>query len=173
MLSPDIACHNKRHTFSRVTSMRKARAFHLGLHRLASCLAWPLPSFVCSSSPLSSTMSGLRRLAQTNNNASASPRPVKSVSNSSVPSPSTPIRNGSAAPSTPRTRIVYANSPVTSPSLSASLPFDWEAVRSNAPPPYSTPTNKRVRDLRKSQVGVAPGTPTRQRVVRKKSLAER
>ncbi|KAI8989644.1 hypothetical protein BD414DRAFT_414315 [Trametes punicea] len=114
-------------------------------------------------------MSSLRRLAQTNAAVSASPRAGGSASVSAVPSPSTPVRGN---PSTPRTRLVYPISPVTSPSLSASQPFDWEAARSRRPPPYATPIAGKRRQ-RGSDVGTpGMGTPGR-RIVRKKSLYER
>ncbi|KAI0934498.1 hypothetical protein AcV5_006325 [Taiwanofungus camphoratus] len=128
----------------------------------------------------------LRRLAQTNNAATAtsSPRPSSSISSPASPgvSPSTPLRSGGAGPSTPRTRLVYPISPVTSPSLSASTPFDWAAARSRRPPPYATPVGKRVRGLRTSDVGTlgfaspglgTPGARKRERVVRKKGFLER
>ncbi|TFY51636.1 hypothetical protein EVJ58_g10459 [Rhodofomes roseus] len=121
-------------------------------------------------------MSSLRRLAQTNNaNVAASPR--QHASASSQASPTTPVRTPQ------RTRIVYGNSPVTSPSISASTPFDWEAARSYKPPPYATPlANRRLRGLRQGDVGSPAtgspgyGTPNakrRERVVRKKSLVEK
>ncbi|OCH85309.1 hypothetical protein OBBRIDRAFT_798308 [Obba rivulosa] len=117
----------------------------------------------------------LRRFAQAN--SAASPRPSSSAP-SPFESPTTPSRtntNGAAPLSTPRTRIVYPYSPASSPSLSASVPFDWEAARSRRPPPYATPVKKGARG-RKSELGVAPGTPLRtpaKRVVRKRTLAEK
>lgn len=120
-------------------------------------------------------MSSLRRLAQTNNaNVAASPRQQASASTQA--SPTTPVRTPQ------RTRIVYPVSPVTSPSISASTPFDWEAAKSYRPPPYATPlANRRVRGLRQSDVGTPiPGSPVfgtpgrrRERAVRKKSLVEK
>ncbi|CDO72912.1 hypothetical protein BN946_scf185002.g97 [Trametes cinnabarina] len=111
-------------------------------------------------------MSSLRRLAQANAAVSASPaRSGGATSASGAPSPSTPLR-------TPRTRLVYPISPVTSPSLSASQPFDWQAARSRRPPPYSTPISSK-RNKRPSDGGTPGiGTPGK-RVVRKKSLYER
>ncbi|KAI0372873.1 hypothetical protein BV20DRAFT_990222 [Pilatotrama ljubarskyi] len=109
-------------------------------------------------------MSSLRRLAQTNAAVSASPRASGSTNASTAASPSTPVRN--------RARLVYPISPVTSPSLSASQPFDWEAARSRRPPPYGTPTPAKRRS-RASDVGTPGlGTPGK-RVVRKKSLYDR
>ena len=115
---------------------------------------------------LPNPMSSLRRLAQTNAAVSASPRTGGAASASAAASPSTPVR-----PSTPRTRLVYPISPVTSPSLSASQPFDWEAARSRRPPPYATPLNAK-RKNRSSDIGTPGKTPSK-RVVRKKSLYER
>jgi len=51
------------------------------------------------------------------------------------------------------------------PSISSSVPFDWEAARSLRPPPYATPRTKTVR--------TSTGTPSRKAVVRKKSLYEK
>ncbi|KAI0341814.1 hypothetical protein BDW22DRAFT_1396666 [Trametopsis cervina] len=98
-------------------------------------------------------MSALRRFAQ-ENHASTATSPAS-------PAPSTPVR-GQAGPSTPRTRLVYPHSPLTSPSLSASTPFDWEAARARRPPPYATPLAKRTRTPAKKE-----------RVIRKKSLIEK
>lgn len=114
------------------------------------------------------SMSSLRRFAQTNAAVSASPRAGGSTSASTAASPTTPVRGN---PTTPRARLIYPISPVTSPSLSASQPFDWEAARSRRPPPYSTPSGKRK--SRSSDVGTpGMGTPGK-RVVRKKSLYDR
>lgn len=112
-------------------------------------------------------MSALRRLAQTNAAVSATPRGSGSANASGLPSPVTPVRGG-GLPTTPRARLVYPPSPVTSPSRSAALPFDWEAVRRRGPPPYATPQLGR-RVNRTNDVG----TPGKTRVVRKKSLYER
>ncbi|KAI0780717.1 hypothetical protein BD413DRAFT_499532 [Trametes elegans] len=110
-------------------------------------------------------MSTLRRFAQTNAAVSASPRAAAS----NAVSPTTPVRGN---PSTPRARLVYPISPVTSPSLSASQPFDWEAARSRRPPPYGTPISGKRRN-RPSDAGTpAMGTPGK-RIVRKKSLYDR
>ncbi|KZT70117.1 hypothetical protein DAEQUDRAFT_689622 [Daedalea quercina L-15889] len=121
-------------------------------------------------------MSSLRRLAQTNNaNVAASPRQHASASTQA--SPTTPVRTPQ------RTRIVYPVSPVTSPSISASTPFDWEAAKSYKPPPYATPlANRRVRGLRQSDIGTpatgspgfgTPNTRRRERVIRKKTIVEK
>ncbi|PSR94100.1 hypothetical protein PHLCEN_2v4528 [Hermanssonia centrifuga] len=106
----------------------------------------------------------LRKLAQANNAATTNSR-----DSSAQASPSTPVK-GAPRPSTPRTKLVYPHSPMTSPSLSASTPFDWDAARARKPPPYSTPTaaGKRIRALRNDLA--TQGTPTKQRVVRKKGL---
>lgn len=65
--------------------------------------------------------------------------------------PITPARN-------PRHSIVYAHSPLSTPSLSASVPFDWEAAKGNRPAPYQTPSGSRVRRMRAS-MGVGTDTP--------------
>ncbi|KAF9818630.1 hypothetical protein IEO21_02610 [Rhodonia placenta] len=128
-------------------------------------------------------MSQLRRFAQTNNATVGTSTPRRGSTSASPASvPSTPVR-GTPVPVTPRTRLVYPISPATSPSISASTPFDWEAARSQRPPPYATPLQgKRVRGLRQSEVGtpgaaspgpLTPGGKRSQRVVRKKGLVER
>ncbi|CAL1705050.1 unnamed protein product [Somion occarium] len=113
-------------------------------------------------------MSALRRFAQTNHAVTNSPRTSDS---SAQASPSTPTKGQNGyLPSTPRTRLVYPISPVTSPSLSASTPFDWEAARAHKPPPYASPlARKRVRTL---QHGGSPSTPLK-RVIRKKGFVEK
>ncbi|KAJ8078784.1 hypothetical protein PM082_013067 [Marasmius tenuissimus] len=98
----------------------------------------------------------LRRLAQSNNAATA---------------PSSP-----AAPVTPRPRaarqsIGIHHSPAATPSISSSTPFDWEAARSRRPPPYTTPARNGSRLSRGGTT--ASGTPARRAVVRKKSFVEK
>ena len=98
----------------------------------------------------------LRRLAQ-ENHASGSPQ--------------TQSMNGSL-PITPRPRPSYAihRSPADTPSISSSIPFDWEAARSRAPPPYASPLGTRSR--KSVGTGTSTGTP-RKGIVRKKSVFER
>ncbi|RDB21044.1 hypothetical protein Hypma_011610 [Hypsizygus marmoreus] len=111
----------------------------------------------------------LRRFAQTNHTATASPRSPQSSSGTSSPLTSA---NGKL-PSTPRNRVSMGayRSPASTPSISSSIPFDWNAARSHKPPPYGTPLQNR---RRKSQgVGGSDlGTPAR-RVVRKKGFVEK
>lgn len=120
----------------------------------------------------------LRRFAQTQKAKTSSPSRVSTSPIAHVSLPSTPIR-GAAMQAAPHTRLVYPISPVTSPSLSASTAFDWEAARSSRPPPYSSPAARRVRNLRQSDVGTGspgpatPGGHRRERIVRKKGLIER
>lgn len=110
----------------------------------------------------------LRRFAQ-ENYAGVTGSPRSSAPQSSNSSPKSPLVN---PPSTPRNRpsIGLYRSPASTPSISSSIPFDWEAARSRRPPPYSTPQNK----IRKS-VGVSNGngTSARKAVIRKKSLYEK
>lgn len=108
----------------------------------------------------------LRRLAQTNNAASASPRNPDSPAS---PSPLGSSVNG-ALPSTPRNRVSMGayRSPASTPSISSSIPFDWNAARSRKPPPYGSPLQSRSQGVG----GSIPSTP-RKRVVRKKSLVEK
>jgi hypothetical protein len=106
----------------------------------------------------------LRRFAQ-ENNAGVAASPHQSIHSS----PKSPLVN---TPTTPRTRpsIGIYRSPASTPSISSSIPFDWEAARAYRPPPYATPQNK----VRKT-AGVSNGsaTPARKAVIRKKSLFER
>lgn len=148
------------HSPSRTRSPRHPRVRRLPC--LLSSLRPPQAS-VSASAP-TTLMSSLRRLAQTNAAVSASPRAGQA---SVSVGPTTPVRG--SGPSTPRTRLVYPISPVTSPSLSASTPFDWEAARARRPPPYATPK----RNSRQSDVGTAGKATPGRRVVRKKSLYDR
>lgn len=64
----------------------------------------------------------------------------------------------------------------TPPSITQTVPFDWEAARGNAPPPYGTPVHaaKNPRSSRLSMVGDADSpTLKRERVVRKAGYFER
>jgi hypothetical protein len=101
----------------------------------------------------------LRRFAH-ENNAAASPR---SPEGRPPPSP----LNG-FPPTTPRRSFGIHRSPADTPSISSSVPFDWDAARSRAPPPYSTPIKGR------KSVGTATpsGTP-RKAIIRKKGIIER
>lgn len=109
----------------------------------------------------------LRRWAQTNNaNVNGSPR-VKSPNSPGMNSPSAPGTPGSA-PSSPRPRVSYIYSPSATPSISSSVPFDWDAVRSMKPPPYGSPAQAKRRMATK-----ATATVTRKGVTRKKGLIER
>ena len=111
----------------------------------------------------------LRRFAQTNH-AGAQATSPRSSDGSVGSSPSTPMK-AKGTPPTPRTRLIYPHSPLTSPSLSASTPFDWEAARLRKPPPYGTPlAGKRARAARKSS-DTAPAAP--KRVIRRKGIVER
>jgi hypothetical protein len=112
------------------------------------------------------TAMALRRLAQ-ENNAFNSPR-SSTTGNDESPGPK--------LPKTPRNRVsigVY-RSPVMGPSRSASIPFDWEAARSLATPPYGTPMQRKAR--RSMGVGSGMDTPNktpRKALVRKRSLWKR
>ncbi|KAA1471164.1 hypothetical protein DENSPDRAFT_96624 [Dentipellis sp. KUC8613] len=113
----------------------------------------------------------LRRIAQTNN--MSSPRPSSTHSRDSSAGPSSP-----AFPSTPRPRLSHpvtiVRSPLTTPSLSASVPFDWDAARSRRNPPYPSPASAKAPGRgRKSELGGLQGTPAKKRVVRKKSFFEK
>ncbi|KAG5727972.1 hypothetical protein E4T56_gene19409 [Termitomyces sp. T112] len=101
----------------------------------------------------------LRRLAQANNAAVHTGSPRSPESNSGKDSPRMSL------PSTPRNRTCISayRSPASTPSISSSIPFDWEAARSRKPAPYGTLGQNRVRGA---------GTPVK-RVVREKGFVER
>ncbi|KIP09488.1 hypothetical protein PHLGIDRAFT_126236, partial [Phlebiopsis gigantea 11061_1 CR5-6] len=104
----------------------------------------------------------LRRLAQANAATTTnSPRKYDTAA-----SPRTPIK-GLPGPSTPRAKLIYPPSPMTSPSLSASLPFDWDAARGRRPPPYPTP--KRPQTTTPDTMG----TKDKKKNVRKRTMAEK
>ncbi|KAG6900887.1 hypothetical protein C0993_010006 [Termitomyces sp. T159_Od127] len=107
----------------------------------------------------------LRRLAQANNAAASTGSPRKPGSSSTNHSPRP---ESTTLPATPRNRasIGTYRSPASTPSISSSIPFDWDAARSRKPPPYGTPPQNRARQ----SIGV--GTPVK-RVIRKKSFVER
>ncbi|KII88506.1 hypothetical protein PLICRDRAFT_111185 [Plicaturopsis crispa FD-325 SS-3] len=108
----------------------------------------------------------LRRFAHTKNAATGTSSPLRSP-RSPQDSP------GNAPPVTPRpsSRISYVDSPSSTPSVSSSMPFDWDAARNRKPPPYATPIQgKRVRALRKSEGG---GGSPRRAYVKRKGLLER
>jgi hypothetical protein len=114
----------------------------------------------------------LRRLAQAN--AMASPTRRLSHPSTTTNYASTSL-SPAPSPTTSRTRASYpiTRSPLESPSISASLPFDWEAARGLRSPPYS-PLGPKRRGARKSGIDSPNGmaAPTK-RAVRKKSLYER
>lgn len=104
------------------------------------------------------TAMALRRFAQ-ENSAAASPRSPKEYLPGSPGNP----------PSTPKPRLSYGihRSPADTPSISSSVPFDWEAARSRAPPPYATPIRGR------KSVGTGTQATPRKAIVRKKSMFEK
>lgn len=115
----------------------------------------------------------LRRLAQAN--AMAPPRRLSSPSDSRATNYASTSPSSTPAPATPRTRASYpiTRSPLESPSISASLPFDWEAARGLRSPPYS-PLGPKRRGVRKSGIDSPNGKATSaKRAVRKKRLYER
>lgn len=106
------------------------------------------------------------------------PRPSTVRVNSPLaPSSSSPLSTPPTAPrKTRQSLLVYppAEPSPSSPSLSAPPAFDWDAVRSNAPPPYGTPgkASKLKGSGSSLSPGKADGTP-KKRVFRKSSLLER
>ena len=125
----------------------------------------------CGLSSLLYTMD-LRRLAQAN---AMGPRRLSTPSaNRTTTYVSTPP-SPAPSPVTPRTRASYpiTRSPLESPSISASLPFDWEAARGLRSPPYS-PLGPKRRGARHSGIDSLNGNATAtKRAVRKKSLYEK
>jgi hypothetical protein len=119
------------------------------------------------------TTMDLRRLAQAN--AMASPRRLSNPSNHRTTNSASATSSGPALPTTPRARASYpiTRSPLESPSISASLPFDWEAARGLRSPPYY-PLGPRRRGVRKSELDSpnGKGTPSK-RAVRRQSLYEK
>ncbi|KAF8559584.1 hypothetical protein OG21DRAFT_464528 [Imleria badia] len=85
-------------------------------------------------------------------------------------SPSPHLTTGTQTPVTPRTRVSYVDSPSSTPSISSSTPFDWEAARSRRPPPYATPLSVK----RKARMSTANAAATpRKAIIRKKGFVER
>ncbi|KAH7871841.1 uncharacterized protein C8R40DRAFT_1120426 [Lentinula edodes] len=115
----------------------------------------------------------LRRFAQANNASTASPNRSGASSNAS------PVSVTPGLPVTPKPRgrvsIGIHQSPASTPSLSSSIPFDWEAARSRRPPPYASPSQNRSRGGRNSGSNSSSlnGTPARKAVVKKKSIVEK
>ncbi|KAJ4487945.1 hypothetical protein J3R30DRAFT_3432367 [Lentinula aciculospora] len=114
----------------------------------------------------------LRRFAQANNASTSSPSRSGSSSNASPAS----VTNG--LPVTPKLRgrvsIGIHQSPASTPSLSSSIPFDWEAAKSRRPPPYATPLQSRSRGSRNlGSNSSLNGTPARKAVIKKKGIVER
>ncbi|KAK0210762.1 hypothetical protein DFS33DRAFT_1295335 [Desarmillaria ectypa] len=100
-----------------------------------------------------------RRLA-----AQGSSNTPRSVGSSSTVSPaSLPV-----TPRKARVSIGIHHSPASTPSISSSVPFDWEAARSRRPAPYLTPQQNKSKKPRPSVLG----TP-RRAVVRRKSIYEK
>lgn len=115
----------------------------------------------------------LRRLAQAN--AMASPRRLSHPSNNRTSNSTSTPPSSASLPTTPKARASYpiTRSPLESPSISASLPFDWEAARGLRSPPYY-PLGPKRRGGRNSELDSpsVKGTPSK-RAVRKQSLYER
>lgn len=104
--------------------------------------------------PTRTTMA-LRRLAQENNVATNSPK----ARNGEQDSLGLPFAS----------RSLRYRSPASNASLSATIPFDWEAARAQRPPPLSTPSKSR-----KSLVnGANVNSPIRRAVIRKKNILEK
>ncbi|TFK29946.1 hypothetical protein FA15DRAFT_630701 [Coprinopsis marcescibilis] len=116
----------------------------------------------------------LRRLAQQNYAAASTSSTPRSNKTFEI-DPDSPLMQKSrpSTPSTPKSRVsigVY-RSPASTPSLSATVPFDWEAARSHAHPPFSTPAQKKIR--KSMGVGSSDGARPSKRVVRKKGIVQK
>jgi hypothetical protein len=104
----------------------------------------------------------LRRFAQANHAANTPGSPH---------SPSPRLNGVTHTPVTPRARVSYVHSPSSTPSISSSTPFDWDAARSRRPPPYASPLSAK----RKSRMSTIPDgvRPLPKKVVKKKGIFER
>ncbi|KAJ7774835.1 hypothetical protein B0H16DRAFT_1508632 [Mycena metata] len=113
----------------------------------------------------------LRRKAM-NNASTSTGTPDTPASASASPVDASPL-SPLALPQTPRNRasIFVDRSPAATPSISSNIAFDWDAARARKPAPYSTPQSAN-KASRRSTLGT-PGTPLRNRVVRKKGIIER
>ncbi|KAJ7155957.1 hypothetical protein C8R43DRAFT_416605 [Mycena crocata] len=113
----------------------------------------------------------LRRRAM-NNASTSTPDTPQSASTLASPTTASPISPLAGLPQTPRNRasIFVDHSPASTPSISSNIAFDWDAARARKPAPYSTPQS--ISKASRRSMGV-PGTPARNRVVRKKGLVER
>jgi hypothetical protein len=138
--------------------------------RLATWIRRAARPFAHSPSTTFNTMD-LRRLAQANAMAS----PTRRLSHQSTTTNYATTSPPSVPSTTPKTRASYpiTRSPLESPSISASLPFDWEAARGLRSPPYS-PLGPKRRGARKSGIDSPNGNAAAtKRAVRKKGLYER
>lgn len=95
------------------------------------------------------------------------------ITMSALTSPSARRQAGPPNPSTPRnSKISYniSTPPSATPSISSSLPFDWDAVRLRKPPPYGTPiVDRRLQALKNGGPTPSKSTPSK-RMVRKKTM---
>lgn len=101
-----------------------------------------------------------------------SPRPSSQLAAPSTPA-ATPPPNKASRKSRLST-IVYTppDSASPSPSLSAPPPFDWDAARSNAAPPYGLPGNPAKTNAAAGSPGGDVRTP-KKRIFRKATVLER
>ena len=154
--------HSHCHHCSRRRRPRGARPRELYL--FLSCTAMSLYRRFVRDQYVSTSSTSSTATAVSTNGLPATPR--KKVLQ-------TPVAQ-STPKSTPRTRIVNTPAPSdpNTPSLSASVPFDWNAARARLPPPYAATPDQRSR--RKSTFGtpLRDSTP-RPKFVRKKSLYDR
>jgi hypothetical protein len=121
-------------------------------------------------------MSELRRLAHAGYD---SPLRNKSTSStqtqpSHVPTPSKlDAAPSTPAPRRPRVSLARYDSPSATPSISSSVPFDWDAARNRKPPPYGSPMRPNKLNAMVKNAGGDLVKTKRKAVIRKKSLKER
>lgn len=94
--------------------------------------------------------------------------PVRGIPRTPRTSMGGPLMGAQISPSKLSTQH---DSPTEGLSLSASQPFDWEAVRLRKPPPYDNPVQgARIKAARKSEMGLRNA---QKRIVRKKNWFQR
>lgn len=155
-----------------------------------SAKAWSSPveflSNLSLNAPLASDQlpqkMSLRRQVHANNSAGmTTPRRVLADVSMNTPStPRSPLSNSSpmspggsifGTPSPRKVQMQVPPSPYNSESLSATRPFDWDAVRQHKPPPYGSPlSSARAKKARLSEMRSDSDT---RRAVRKKTWREK
>lgn len=147
-------------------------------------LSKSLPFQACfPPSPVHLTKMSLRRQVHANNAGMTTPRRVLADVNTNTPTtPRSPLYGNSSpmghigspfttpSPSRAKVQMQVPPSPFNSESLSATRPFDWDAVRQHRPPPYGSPMSSARRKARLSEMRSDSDT---RRAVRKKTWREK